>query len=180
MANLQETSTLPSLRHYHIALRRIAKSLNSPRRGHPATIAGTMLLGFYEVMSADHQKWTSHLLGAKQLIKEINFAEKTQEIKAIKKERQAQYAHQYGWDPNGLQRPPADYDDDLDENFISIITGQKLDADHRGRVVDEQKKTNNHFHTDRDIEIYENQRDLFWWFCKQDVYQSILSGNKLL
>jgi hypothetical protein len=28
--------------------------------------------------------------------------------------------------------------------------------------------------------MYESQRDLFWWYCKQDAFQSILSGNRLL
>jgi hypothetical protein len=23
-------------------------------------------------------------------------------------------------------------------------------------------------------------KDLFWWYCKQDAYQSIVSGNLLL
>lgn len=97
MANLTNTSTLQSLKHYHIALRWIAKSLNTLLRGHPATLAGMMLLGFYEVISCNHKSWTSHLLGAKQLIQEINFAEKTKGVKAIKKRRQAHHDHRYGW-----------------------------------------------------------------------------------
>lgn len=74
----------------------------------------------------------------------------------------------------------ADYDDEVDEDFISGITGQKLDEGQQGSVINEQETEKSHIHTDRDIEIYENQRDLFWWYCKQDVYQSILSGDKLL
>ena len=31
------------------------------------------MMGFYEVMTADHSKWTSNLKGASQLLKEINF-----------------------------------------------------------------------------------------------------------
>jgi hypothetical protein len=40
-----------------------------------------MLLGFYECWSADHQKWSNHILGAKQLVKEIDFAGMTRHIK---------------------------------------------------------------------------------------------------
>jgi len=171
MAKLQQTSTIPSLKHYHIALRRIAKGLNSPRRGHPAILAGTMILGFYEVMQADHQKWTSHLLGAKQLIKEVNFAERTKEIKAMKRRKRAQYT---GWDPQQTAEL-----EEVDEDFIAMITGEKFGEAYGGGILNDEP-ARHYIHSDRDIEIYENFRDLFWWFCKQDVYQSILSGNKLL
>lgn len=180
MSALQGTSTIPSLKHYHIALRRVARGLNSPRRGHPATLAATLLLGFYEVLNADHQKWTSHLLGAKQLIREINFREKSREVKAIKKQRRERYAGYYLGESQRPQRPFADYDEEVDEDFISALTGQKSDDDRHGTIIDEQEKVSSHIHTDRDVEIYENQRDLYWWFCKQDVYQSMMSGNELL
>lgn len=119
------------------------------------------------------------MLGAKQLMKEINFAEKSKEVKAIKKQRRERHAHSYVGELQWPQRPFAEYDEEVDEDFVSVITGQKLDDDRRGTIVDEEK-TSTHIHTDRDVEIYETQRDLFWWYCKQDVYQSILSGNKLL
>jgi hypothetical protein len=34
--------------------------------------------------------------------------------------------------------------------------------------------------TDKDIETYDILRDLFWWYAKMDVYQSMLGGTKLL
>lgn len=34
--------------------------------------------------------------------------------------------------------------------------------------------------TDRDLENYEHMMDLYWWFCKMDVYQSTLGASKLL
>ena len=34
--------------------------------------------------------------------------------------------------------------------------------------------------SDQDAENYDNVRDLFWWYCKMDVYQSMLGGTKLL
>lgn len=34
--------------------------------------------------------------------------------------------------------------------------------------------------TDKDLENYERLADLYWWFCKMDVYQAFLGGSKLL
>lgn len=34
--------------------------------------------------------------------------------------------------------------------------------------------------TEKDIETFGSLRDLFWWYCKMDVYQSMLGGTKLL
>ena len=33
---------------------------------------------------------------------------------------------------------------------------------------------------ENDIQVLESYCDLFWWYCKQDVYQSIMGGNQLL
>ena len=34
--------------------------------------------------------------------------------------------------------------------------------------------------TEKDMEKYERFSDLYWWYCKMDVYQSVLGGTKLL
>src|SRR5450432_781995 len=82
IALLQDTPITASLKHYHIAIRQVAKSVSLPmRRGQPATLAATMLLGWYELMSADHQKWSSHLLGARYLLADIDFAGMTRYMK---------------------------------------------------------------------------------------------------
>ncbi|KAI7558612.1 hypothetical protein KC346_g23000, partial [Hortaea werneckii] len=31
-----------------------------------------------------------------------------------------------------------------------------------------------------DLAKFEILKDLYWWYCKQDAYQSIISGNSLL
>jgi hypothetical protein len=33
---------------------------------------------------------------------------------------------------------------------------------------------------ENDVQRRESYCDLFWWYCKQDVYQSMTSGKQLL
>jgi len=191
IAKLQNKPITPSLKHYAYSLRRVAKSLSQPsRRGQPATLAAAMLLAFYEVWCADHQKWTNHLLGARMLVREIDFAGTTQYIKSMKQRQRSdeEYArshqiqrygeatlHDSGFEPSKIA-------DDVNENIIAILMGKQLRYDQYGQVIDEnvQETGQNKVYTGRDLEIYETQRDIFWWYCKQDVYQSILGGGKLL
>ncbi len=194
MALLQDAPITASLKHYHIALRRVAKSVRLPtRRGQPGTLAATMMLGWYELMSADHQKWSNHLLGAKQLLKEIDFAGMTRYLRNRRlQQRQARHRNLYHHDmafgiAESHYREQEEsmetlHDDDVNESLVGMIMGKKLRYDQYGQVLDDvsaagsQHKT----YTQRELEIYENQRDLFWWYCKQDAFQSILSGNRLL
>ena len=149
-----------------------------------------MLLAFYEVWCADHQKWTNHLLGARMLVREIDFAGTTKYIKSMKRrqrqEEEYRRSHQIQKyektiiHDNGFQ--PSNVADDVNENIIAILMGKQLRYDQFGQVIDENftDAGENKVYTERDLEIYETQRDLFWWYCKQDVYQSILGGSKLL
>ncbi|KAG9241931.1 hypothetical protein BJ878DRAFT_202247 [Calycina marina] len=190
IAKLQNKSVTPSLRHYAYSIRRVAKSLGQPtKRVHPATLAAAMLLAFYEVWCADHQKWTNHLLGACMLVREIDFAGTTRYIKSMKqRQRQEQehtryeqhHQHEYSATGNSVDNTISSVDD-VNENIVAIIMGKQIRYDQHGQVIDEdiQETRDTKVYTKRDLEIYENQRDLFWWYCKQDVYQSILGGGKL-
>src|SRR5438045_8326384 len=81
IAKLQGSSVYLSYKHYHLAMRRVSRSVRSPtKRRDLATLAATLLLGFYEVMAAEHNKWNSHLLGAKQLVMDIDFEDMTRYI----------------------------------------------------------------------------------------------------
>ncbi len=189
IAKLQNGPIAASLKHYAIGLRRVAKSVSiHSRRRQPATLAAAMLLAFYECWSADHQKWSNHILGAKQLVKEIDFGGMTRHIKN-KKARQHQEEHLryqqaqaqgdgYGLDDRAwFQSNP----DEVDENIVSMLMGKKLFYDRYGQIIDDSNSGNpNTEYSERDLETYETQRDLFWWYCKQDVYQSILGGGRLL
>lgn len=124
------------------------------------------------------------------LVREIDFAGTTQYIKSKKQQqrREEEYARslqvqsyeQAMAHDSGLG-PSKDFDD-VNENIIAILMGKQIRYDQFGQVIDEnaQDPGENKTYTDRDLEIYETQRDMFWWYCKQDVYQSILGGGKLL
>jgi hypothetical protein len=204
IALLQDGPKTPTLKHYHIAIRRLAKSVRLPmRRGQPAVLATTLLLGWYELMSGEHQKWSGHLLGATQLLKEIDFAGITKFLKNRKlQQRQARYGNLYHHEmalgrfeshpdehhPDKRQPDErADFSEaskhvDVNEGLVGMIMGKKLRYDEYGQVLEDFNAPGNQHkvYTQRELETYETQRDLFWWYCKQDAFQSILSGNRLL
>lgn len=193
IAKLQGRPVIASLKHYHISLRRVARSVSLPtRRGHPAVVAATMLLGYYEVMAADHQKWTNHLLGARQLLKEIDYVGMTRYERQMKRQqREIDQANRHNsitmMDAYGQFNvsQPEEYISDIDENLIGTLIGRVVRYD-APEAVDEfsqygpPKGNTQKRYSPKEMETYECQRDLWWWFCKQDVYQSILGGNRLL
>ena len=196
IAKLQQTSSTPSLKHYHYALRRVAKALgNQKKRRDVATLAATQLLGFYEVTTAEHNKWNSHLAGARELIMEIDFARLVKRIEAHRQhQEQAEarlkhemqlgitdaYWHEFA--QGVLDDFPSKADRQLDERLISTIMGWGARYDQHGQITDEGDPAP---HTEapltaHDIENFEIQCELFWWYAKHDIYQSIISGNRLL
>ena len=196
IAKFQQTSPTPSLKHYHYALRRVAKALGKPaKRQDFATLAATLLLGFYEVTTAEHNKWNSHLAGARQLVMDIDFVGMGKRLRATKARtkmnRKAQnycdgstYGYSYNGGPPDQDQMPED--NAIDENLVGTIMGWKTSYDQYGQVLD---ATNTDLDTDpaeykpltpKEIENFEIQCDLFWWYCKQDMYQSMVSGNRLL
>ena len=191
IAKLQHSSPTPSLKHYHHALRRVAKALGNPvKRRDVATLAATLLLGFYEVTTAEHNKWNSHLSGARELIVEIDFAKMARRIEAHRT-RQEEEALSRSYDYNGYANVfsksaqhnlPSKAARRLDENLISTLSGFNTRYNDYGQVVDETKSTpaTEEPLQPKEIENFQVQCDLFWWYAKQDVYQSILSNNRLL
>ncbi|KAF4626152.1 hypothetical protein G7Y89_g12008 [Cudoniella acicularis] len=190
IAKLQNRPITASLKHYAIGIRRVAKCVSLPsKREQPATLAASLLLAFYECWSADHQKWSNHILGARQLVREIDFLGMTRYIKSLKiQKRHEERMRYYHAQQQGAGHNFYDdriqfqtYVDDVDENIVSMLMGKKITYDEYGRVVDDiihdqSPKT----YSERDLVVYETQRDLFWWYCKQDAYQSILGGGRLL
>ena len=196
ISKLQHTSTTPSLKHYHYALRRVAKALgNQKKRKDVATLAATLLLGFYEVTTAEHNKWNSHLSGARELVVDIAFAGMAKKIEAQRRRQEEAEArtryqnpsdHSHGYYQALARRAsddfPAREDRQLNENLISTLIGWKTNYDRYGHVIgeDESRSSSDSPLTPQDVENFEIQCDLFWWYAKQDVYQSIISGNPLL
>jgi hypothetical protein len=170
IGTLQDKNITPSYKHYAYSIKLMRRCLVDRKQRHlPSTLAATLLLAFYEVMTADHTKWTSHLKGASQLLREINFRWHVHQFNnpAHKWSTEDDYS-QYGDALESRQQAPNRVD--LDHDLISRLSG---------RV----KKDNQQIQSEDypfDPQRYLVYQDLFWWYAKQDVYQSIISGNRLL
>ncbi|QIX01326.1 hypothetical protein AMS68_006843 [Peltaster fructicola] len=182
IARLQNGSVTPSLQHYAWSLKRVHSAVVNPKkRLNPTTIAASMLLGFYEVLTAEHSKWSTHLAGAKQLIMETDFPGMMRQFGMMKKERGMRIQHEAAFmgmppSPRNIEDDCLDQIHDVDEGLISRFFGQKVSYTRQGHIE---------VHTTGgiprlDLSKLELLKDLFWWYCKQDAYQSIISGNPLL
>ena len=200
IAKIKGGSATPSFRHYAFALKRIHHCVGHPqKRLLIATIAATLLLGFYEVLTADHTKWSSHLLGAKQLFTEIDFAGMAKEYIKVKAEEAAidsaalarttfmnDTVGSYKDAPPSSMKPTHPYAGDhssiIDERIISTIIGQNVSYNDFGRVLGDMDRKDSVHPSSKpfDVSRFEVLQDLFWWYCKQDAYHSILSGDPLL
>jgi hypothetical protein len=163
-----------AMKHYSRAIRRIARNVNAPsRKTHIATLAATLLLGYFEVWNANHKHWCKHLNGASSLLREIPLRYQARlclpRRKAIEKERIES-------DPSFIPKGQ----EDLDYELLTAITGREISAEDYGLEEDGELNAQSFAVTERDIEKFENFSDLYWWFSKMDVYQSILGGTKLL
>ncbi|KAI0430165.1 hypothetical protein F5Y09DRAFT_239004 [Xylaria sp. FL1042] len=187
IAKLQKVPPTASLKHYHLALRRIAKNVTRPaRRTQTANLAATLILAFYEVWNSDHDKWCSHLLGARWIIREIPLSEMTRAIMAIKMQKrqaemeQAQFGS-FGDFPSAEDSGFLYKDWDLiDVSLLSTLMGREVSCDDLGMLPAELSShpPPKYIYTNKDMERYEQLSDLFWWYCKMDVYQSILGGTR--
>lgn len=183
LAKLQGTPDTAAIKHYNVALRRVGKNVRTPvKRKHPATLAATLLLGYYEVWDGNHNKWCDHLYGARILFSEMQLRDMSKRCLAAKasKDRLAARAAmiKMGLCTAGAALPKDP--NELDFGLLSTISGYHLDASDY-YLTDEQLLSMDHSQiTERDLRDYENLRDLFWWYCKMDVYQGILGGTPLL
>lgn len=183
MAVLNGDVPTASWLHYGLCTRRSSKNYRSAkRRAEPAMLAATLLLGFYEVWSSNHEKWCTHLLGARQLIKETPFRELSRQILEIHQQRRQNLArnrpkNQYGAflpHMSGLNHEIAD----IDLGLVNRLSGKPVNFVGGSSECNANSKTRHC--TDRDVENFEHMMDLYWWFCKMDVYQSTLGASKLL
>lgn len=184
IAKLQQNHFTITFKHYQYALRKISKAVGLPlRRKQVATLAATLLLAFYEVTAAEHSKWDRHVAGAAQLLKEIDFAGITRDLRAYRRSVRSQKEDWSGSNdpflPYNLAEddPFADKELEVDANVVSRITGRAIDYDRIGHVDIYPRKRR--LFTRKDIENFRLQCDLYWWYCKQDLFQSMISGNRL-
>ncbi len=181
IARLQDASDTPSRQHYAWACKRINKLLSKPKRRHKTTtIAASMLLGFYEIFTADHRAWNLHLKGSGQLFLETDFTSLARKFRQKKRERAARPPI------NGYDELPSSYSQthdeildqthDVDDAAVSRLVGSKVS-------YDDPNSTDASYPSllyDFDLSNFEILKDLYWWYLKQDAYQSIISGNPLL
>jgi hypothetical protein len=187
IARLQGTSSMPSYKHYAFAIKRIHRNVGiASKKLRPHTIAATLLLGFYEILTADHLKWSSHLAGAKQLLQAIPFKRMAKEARRMKAQQLAQKDQFFFHDGNhfgvSFDQNIGDLGATIDEVLVSNLMGRQVHVEQFGQVLDddEESATSNASSHPFDLEKYELYQDLYWWYARQDVYQAILSGNRLL
>ena len=137
IANLQHTPATVSLKHYHYALKRIGYAVGLPhRRKQIGTLAATLLLGYYEVISADHSGWNNHIAGSAQLIREIDFAATTRDLRAHRRRRQSDWSNSW-WGMSGdisEDDPFEEKEGNIDEDLIGTLMGRSINYDQFGGI----------------------------------------------
>ncbi|KAK6383453.1 hypothetical protein LTS17_002745 [Exophiala oligosperma] len=190
LSKLQKASDATAVKHFTYAVRRVGRLLGLPmRRLEIATLATVLVLGFYEVMSGDHSRWNLHLSGATSLVLEHDYAGMTRNARRMRngaKARVNQWMARFALTEENYARvagiPLALLDDidwDVDSALISRLTGLSVNYDHQ---VQPQFPTQSLAAslTDKDIEDFKAKMDLRWWYCKQDVFQSCIGGDRLM
>nr|KAK5434704.1 hypothetical protein LTR18_010199 [Exophiala xenobiotica] len=190
LSKLQNTSDAVAVKHFTYAVRRVGKLLGLPtRRLEIATLATVLVLGYYEVMSGDHSRWNLHLSGATKLVLEHDYAGMTRTARRMRngaKARVNQWMAHFALTKENYARvagiPLALLDDidwEVDSAFISRLSGINVDYDHQ---VQPQFPTQNLAAdlSEKEIEDLKAKMDLRWWCCKQDIFQSLLGGDRLL
>ena len=187
IAKLQGTSDAPSLKHFTYAARRVGKLLGPSKQRHDAaTLAAVLLLGFYEVLSADHSRWSLHLSGAKNLVMEIDYAGMTRTIFRMRHRAKLNCAQNYCTTFEEILQVadiPAsllsDADWEVDQDVLSLLTGYQIDYSGQWQPnLNHQEEYQNFGETE--VEDYKIKCDLRWWYCKQDIFQGMVSGDRLL
>ena len=185
IAKIQGASETPSLKHYAYALKRIHNCLSNPKkRLSVPVLAASLLLGYYEVMAANHANWQSHLTGARHLVVETDFAGMTKMFKQLKSERARQGPHVPRFSATGVPQLPLDLPPqdmlldqmlEADENIVGRIGGTGVSYASYGHVGEAMSSPQ-----PLDLEKYDTLRDLYWWYAKQDVWHSLISSDPLM
>lgn len=190
IARLQGASITPSYKHYAYSLKRLVRSLGNPKtRLSISTLATSMLLAYYEVWTAEHVKWSTHLVGAQRLITELDFRSLTREARRLKAAETAQ-ERQFPYQNPEMLIDQRQFDMRLnerammpDENLVSTIVGKTVSYDAFGMVFEEngqRQETRSSLPEQLDLRSFETLQDLYWSYVRHDVYQSIISGNPLM
>jgi hypothetical protein len=168
ISKLQNDAPTPAFKHYGYAIKRINRCVAHPDKRHNlTTLAATLLLGFYEVMTADHSKWCCHLTGAARLLQEIDYRDMSSQARGYEQQQRQRFSPENS-SPDSRQHN-LEFDV-LDDNLLNRIVGNRIERPTQVRSPD----------ADFDMPRFQLYQDLFWWYARQDVYQSIIAGNRLM
>lgn len=141
------------------------------------------------VMTAEHVKWSTHLVGGAQLLAELDFPALTQEVRRLKAAQNAQESRFLYQNPDMLIDQKK-FDQKLkqnmmmpDESLVSTIVGKKVSYDDFGRIIEDadmRQEKKSGLLDKLDLRTYETLQDLYWWYARQDAFQSMVSGNPLM
>ena len=70
-----------------------------------------------------------------------------------------------------------------DENLVSTIIGKQVSYDDFGMVFEDdtaRQSQKSRLTSDFDTREFETLQDLYWWYCRHDMWQSCVSGNPLM
>lgn len=175
IARLQGASATPSLKHYAYSLKKVRAAMgdNTKKRA-ITTLAATLILGFYEMMTGAHKSWVTLMKGACQLINAIDFAGITQQVFGFAKQlRSGHLANQHVGSMEEVKAFLNDFQS-ADETLLSVLVGQTVRYD---------KTTSTQMHSIvsmTELGRYEILQDMYWWFFKQDVIHGIMAGEHIM
>ncbi|KAF2477623.1 uncharacterized protein BDR25DRAFT_2571 [Lindgomyces ingoldianus] len=157
LANLHRSSKTPSYKHYAYSLKRIHRAVGNPKtRVLPGTLATSLLLALYELMTGDHTKWKAHLMGTHLILLEINFKGMSE-------------AYSTGQLSTGHRLP--NYD------LLYSLTGLRQYQDRMRQNLSHPAYKD---FTNTDLDLFEIYLNLFWSYVKQDIYHSIFKCEDLI
>jgi hypothetical protein len=185
IAKIQGASETPSLKHYAYALKRIHNCVGNPKKRLSVPVfAASLLLGYYECMAANHANWQSHLNGARQLVVEMDFAGMTKTFKEMKTVKARQDQQMPRFSATGIPQVSPDQSPqdilldqmyEADENIVGAICGTGVSYDRYGHIGEAMPPPQPF-----NLETYDTLKDLYWWYCKQDAYHSLISTDPLM
>lgn len=139
-------------------------------------------------MTAEHVKWSTHLVGGAHLLAELDFPALTQEARRLKAAQAAEESR-FPYLNQGMLIDQRQFDQKLkesammpDESLVSTIVGKKVSYDDFGRIVGDAdpRKERSSLPGPLDLRTFETLQDLYWWYARQDAFQSMVSGNPLM
>jgi len=121
--------------------------------------------------------------GARAILKELPLFAMTMEMVRFKRAQRKKLQEQLTQSFDSYLPRNESMEADVDSVSTALLTqlsGQTVDYGQQGADLHAHGAETTRELTERDIETYELVSDLFWWYCKMDIYQSILGGTPLM